>query len=149
MIYSNVIYLQCSLTCFSKCCSTTKECRSLVDHKGRNTSRPSGWTKLLISWHLAPDRGQEACGRCCQLQCYHLIYLSVCSPGLASAEPLLCAFMYAALTLTFTHIAADARFCTLHFQTFLLPGGFYLLKHTVFLFVMKFFESVSYKKNVI
>lgn len=47
--------------------------------------------------------------------------IAVCSPGLSMAITL--CFMYATLTLTFTHIAADAQFCTLHLQILLLTGG--------------------------
>lgn len=39
--------------------------------------------------------------------------------------------MYAALTLTFTHAAADAQLRTLHLHACLLPGGADCWKHTV------------------
>lgn len=48
-------------------------------------------------------------GRCRQLHCYYLIFLSVCSPGLCRAITL--RFMYAALTLTFTLCLSHTRPC--------------------------------------
>lgn len=82
------------------------------------------WTGPLMSWHLGPDRGQEACGCSCQLHCCYLMYLSLCRGRFSLCRTITLGVIYAALTLTFTH-THDAHIwsCTLLLRTLLLPGG--------------------------